>query len=118
MERSRCWSKFSGRMCGPAGDLHWNNLFLKNCTPWKGHMLEQFVKNCSPWEGPKLEKFLKDCLPWVGPHAGEGIEREEEGVAEVMPNELTPTPIPHPLHCSRKEAEKLGVKLQLGRREG
>ena len=59
------------------GDPHWSSLFLKDCTPWKGPMLEQFVKNSSPWEGLMLEKFVKDCLLWEGPHAGAGEECEE-----------------------------------------
>ena len=52
-------------------------MLLKDCTPWKGPMLEQFVKNCSPWEGPTLEMFVEDCLLWEGPHAGAGEECEE-----------------------------------------
>ena len=56
----------------PCGDPCWSSLFLKDCTPWKGPMLEQFVKNRSPWEGPMLEKFVEDCLLWEGPHAGAG----------------------------------------------
>ncbi|KAK4816678.1 hypothetical protein QYF61_019914 [Mycteria americana] len=60
------------------------------------NMLEQLVKNWSPWEGLTLEKFVNDCLPWVGPHAGAGVEREEEGAAETMRNELTTTPTPRP----------------------
>ena len=76
-ERSPGWSRFAGRTCDPVGDPRWSSLFLKDCTPWKGSMLEQFVKNCSPWEGLTLEKFVKDCLPWEGPHAGAGEECEE-----------------------------------------
>ena len=57
-------------------DPLWSSLFLKDCTPWKGPMLEQFMKNCSPWEGLTLEKFVEDCLPWEGPHAGAGEECE------------------------------------------
>ena len=53
-----------GRTCGPVGDPRWSSLFLKDCTPWMGPMLEQFVKNCSPWEGLTLEKFVEDCSPW------------------------------------------------------
>ncbi|PKU39849.1 rna-directed dna polymerase from mobile element jockey-like [Limosa lapponica baueri] len=78
----------SGRTCGPlergahagVGLLAvlvtpWrSSLFLKDCTQWKGPMLEQFMKNCNPWEGPILEKFVKDCLPWVGLHTGAGEE--------------------------------------------
>ncbi|RMC19252.1 hypothetical protein DUI87_03858 [Hirundo rustica rustica] len=33
------------------GDPCWSSMFLKDCTTWKGHMLEEFVKNCSPREG-------------------------------------------------------------------
>ena len=74
--RSPGWSRFAGRTCDPAGDPRWGSLFLKDCNPWKGPMLEQFVKNCSPWEELTLE-FMEDCFPWEGPHAGAGEEREE-----------------------------------------
>ncbi|GAB0209457.1 hypothetical protein GRJ2_003411400 [Grus japonensis] len=76
VERAHAGASF---LAGPVtlwGNPHWTSLFLKDCTLWKGPMLEQFVKNCSLWEGPTLEKFMKDCLPWEGPHAGAGEERE------------------------------------------
>ena len=76
-ERSPRWSRFAGRACDPAEDPRWSSLFLKDCTPWKGPMLEQFMKNCSPWEGLMLEKFMEDCLLLEGPHAGAGEECEE-----------------------------------------
>jgi len=41
----------------------WSNLFLKDCTPWKGPMLEQCMKNCSLWEGLMLERFMEYCPP-------------------------------------------------------
>jgi len=44
------------------GDPCWSSLFLKDCTPWKGLMLEQ---------------FMEDCLPWEVHHAGAGEECEE-----------------------------------------
>jgi len=62
-ERSSRWRRFSGRTCDPMGDPRWSNLFLKDCTLWKGPMLGQFVKSCSPWEGLTLEKFTENCLP-------------------------------------------------------
>ena len=49
--------------CDPVGSPHWSSVLLKDCTPWKGPMLEQFVKNCTPWEGHTLQKFIEDCLP-------------------------------------------------------
>jgi len=55
----------------------WGSLFLKDCTPWEGLMLEQCMKNCSLWEGLMLEKFMENCLPWEGPYAGAGAECEE-----------------------------------------
>ncbi|KAK4810792.1 hypothetical protein QYF61_008764 [Mycteria americana] len=58
VERSPRRSRFSGRTCDPMGDPRWSSLLLKDCTPWKGPMLEQFLKNCSPWEGPTLEKVV------------------------------------------------------------
>ena len=57
------------------GDPHWSSLFLKDCTLWKGPMLEQLMKNCSLWE--ESENFMEDCLLWEGPHAGAGEECEE-----------------------------------------
>ena len=76
----------SGRNCGPMGDRHWSTLFLKDCTPWKGPMLEQFLKNCSSWVGSMLEKFVEDCVPWVRLHAGagEGMRRKEQQKQRVM----------------------------------
>jgi len=65
-ERSTHWSRFAGRACDPVGDLRWSSLFLKDCTPWKGHTLEQFVKNCNLWEGPILEQLVKNCSWWEG----------------------------------------------------
>ncbi|KAK4806141.1 hypothetical protein QYF61_001064 [Mycteria americana] len=86
--------------CFQAGPVTPWGPFLKDCTLWKGPMLEQFLKNCSPWEGPTLEKVVEDCLPWEGPHAGAGEECEEEGAAETKCDELIATPIPHPPHTS------------------
>ncbi|KAK4832385.1 LOW QUALITY PROTEIN: hypothetical protein QYF61_022240 [Mycteria americana] len=63
-ERSPCQSRSSGKTCDLMGGPRWSSLFLKDCTLWKGPMLEQFMKNCSPWEGLTLEKFMEDCLPW------------------------------------------------------
>ncbi|KAK4828553.1 hypothetical protein QYF61_027522 [Mycteria americana] len=95
VERSPHWSRLlagpvdpgreesSGRTCDPVGDPCWSSLFLKDCTPWKGPMLEQSMKNCSLCEGPILEKFMEDYLPWVGSHAGAGGECKEEGAAET-----------------------------------
>ena len=56
MERSSHRTIFSGRTYGP----RWRSLCLKDCTPWKGRMLEKFLKNRRPWEGPTLEKFIKN----------------------------------------------------------
>ena len=54
-----------------------------------------------PWrEEPSLEGLLAGLVtPWEGPCAGAGEEGEEEGAAETMCDELTTTPIPHPLRC-------------------
>ncbi|PKU37621.1 suppression of tumorigenicity 5 protein isoform x4 [Limosa lapponica baueri] len=40
------WSRFSGRTCDTVGDPRWTCLFLKDCTLWKGSMLEKFMENC------------------------------------------------------------------------
>jgi len=63
------------------GDPHWSSLFVKDCTLWKGLMLEQSMEDCPPWEGP---------------HAGAGEEREKEEVAETTCDELTAASIPCP----------------------
>jgi len=83
---SPSWSRFAGRSCGPAGDMCWSSLFLKDCTPWEGPMLKQFMKSCSPWEGPRLEQGQSVRSPPPG----------EEGAAETTRDELTTAPIPHP----------------------
>ncbi|PKU41795.1 hypothetical protein llap_7896 [Limosa lapponica baueri] len=62
------------------GDPCWSRLFLKDCTLWKGTM---------------LEKLMKDSILWEGPHAGAREDYEEEGVTETKCYELTPTPTPH-----------------------
>lgn len=33
----------------------WSSLFLKDCNPWEGPMLEQFLNNCNPWQVFVLE---------------------------------------------------------------
>jgi len=61
-QRSTRWSRFTGRTYDPVGDPHWSSLFLKDCTQWKGLMLEQLVEN---------------CVLSVEPHTGVGEECEE-----------------------------------------
>jgi len=61
--RSPGQSRFAGGICDPVGDPHWNSVFLKDCSPWKGPTLGQFVKSCSLWEGLTLEQFMENCLP-------------------------------------------------------
>ena len=100
----------------PVGDPHWSSLFLMDCTPWRGPMLEQFLKNYSPSEGSNPEPFMKDYILWEGPHPGAREQLEEEGAAERSCCGLTRIPIPHhpgPLRAGRNE----GVMLSLGRRE-
>lgn len=62
--------------------------------------MKYFLKNCSPWKGPILEQFEKDGIPWEGAPTRAEEESEEEGVAEAKCNELITIPIPHPLHPS------------------
>ncbi|KAF4799491.1 Follistatin-related protein 4 [Turdus rufiventris] len=45
-------------------DPRWSSLFLKDCTIWKGLMLEQLMRNYIPWEELMLEQFMVDCLLW------------------------------------------------------
>jgi len=63
------------------GDPRWSSLFLKDC---------------SPREGLVLEKLMENCLLWEGPHAGAGEKYEKEGATETMCDEWTITLIPHP----------------------
>ncbi|RMC13438.1 hypothetical protein DUI87_10976 [Hirundo rustica rustica] len=74
--------------CDPTGNLcHsrvWQDLWTQEekspheqfdgriCDLWETHA----VKNCSPWKGLMLEKFMEDCLPWEGIHTGMGKEYE------------------------------------------
>ena len=94
MERSMS----SGRTCDPAGHLRWSSLFLKDCTPWGG---------------PVLEQFMKDCLPWEGPHAGAGEQHEKEGVTDTNCYELSTICCAHPpvaLGVGEEEVEESGTK--------
>ena len=65
-ERSLHQSRFAGRACDPVGDPCFSNLFLKDCSLWKGPTLGQFVNNGSLWEGCTLEKFMEDGPPGAG----------------------------------------------------
>ena len=108
MERSLCRSRFSVRTCALLGDPHWSSLFLKDCTLWKGPILDQYLKNCSLWEGLMLEQFVKDCIPWERPRAGAGQECEEE----EEDYELTATPFPFLLHHSGGGGRRVESKAE------
>jgi len=79
MERRSCWSWFADRTCELVEDPRWSSLFLKDCTPWKGLM---------------LENFIEDCLLWERPNTGAVEYCEDEEAAETMCDELTAIPIP------------------------
>lgn len=49
----------------PMGHPHWINLFLKDCTLWKGPFLEKFLLSYIPWKGPTSENFMKYCVLWA-----------------------------------------------------
>jgi len=61
----------------------------KDCTPWKGPMLQQFIKNYSRWEGPTFGEVHGGLSP-----AGAREESEDKGAAESKCDVLTATPIP------------------------
>ncbi|GAB0186393.1 EH domain-containing protein 4 [Grus japonensis] len=117
-EKSPCWSRFAGRTCDPMGDRSWRNLVLKDCTPWKGPMLEQFAKNCGKDSGWRSLWRTVSCERDPMLEQGKSVMSpppEEEGAAETTdhnPHSLSP--------CATggEEVEKLGVKLSPGRREG
>ncbi|PKU37285.1 hypothetical protein llap_12411 [Limosa lapponica baueri] len=44
-----------GRTHGPVGDQCWSNPFLKDCTLWKGPILEQFLKS---YRFQKMEQMI------------------------------------------------------------
>lgn len=67
-------------------------------------------------EGPMLEKFMKSCILWEKVHARVG-EGHQEGVAEMMCDELTTTYIPHPHALGGEQVEELGAKLSPRRME-
>lgn len=73
----------------PTQDPCWSSLSLKDCTPWKGAMLEQ---------------FMKDCIPWEGHHAGVGKNCEDKGAAETKCYEITTSPCS--LFLSRRRRKK------------
>lgn len=67
--RGSCCSWFGDRICDPVGDLCCHSLFLKDCTPL---------------EGLVLNKFVEDCVLWDGPYTGAGMEGEEKGVMNKL----------------------------------
>lgn len=78
----------------------------------KGPTLGQLLENGTLLEGPVLEKFMKSCIPWEKVHARVGEGHQEEGVEEMMCDELTTTSIPHPhAPLGGEQVEELGVKL-------
>jgi len=60
-------------------DSCWSSQFLKDCTPWKGTMLEQFVKNCRLRAGIMKQKFIKTVPHGWDPtlEQGKGMRRKE-----------------------------------------
>lgn len=68
---------------------HCSSLFWKECTPWKGPLLEQLLKTCSLWERIMLEMLMKDCFPVEWPHAGAGEQCENKRAAEMKCYEPT-----------------------------
>jgi len=106
---SPCWSRLLPGPADPwrqepmleqAWDSGWSNLFLKDCTPWKGPTLEQFVEDCLLWEGPTLEQ-------------GQSVRRKErQRQSDGNPHFL------FPCTTGREEIQKLGGKLIQGRRDG
>ncbi|OPJ75326.1 hypothetical protein AV530_007828 [Patagioenas fasciata monilis] len=77
-ERSPHWSRFAGRICDPMGDPGWSSLCQKDCTLWKGPMLEQFAKKSRLLEGPILEKFMTVSHGWDSTlEQGNRVRRKE-----------------------------------------
>lgn len=87
---------------------HGSSLFLKNCTPWKGTLLEQ-LENCSLWEGPTLEKLVQDCLP----RRGESVRSSRDKCYE-----LKAIHNPHLAHCSRGGGKSVGSEAESGKKGG
>lgn len=82
----------------------WSSLFLKDCSPWEGPMLEQFLNNCSPWQVFMLEQ-------------GKSTRTKEwqTGIVMYWPQ----PPIPHPPCAASGRGVSIrneGMKLSLGRR--
>jgi len=122
-ERSPHRSRFAGRACDPLGDPHWSSLFLKAGTPWEGPMLGQFVKSYSPWEGLMLEKFMENVSCERNPMLEQGksvgsLPPEGQGAAETTCDELTITPIPHPLMPLGERRQRSGSEAEPGQKGG
>jgi len=96
-------------------DPHRISPFLKDCTPWKGSVLEQFAKNCSLQEGTILEKFMKDSI--YGSHSKleqrNSMKRKER---QQQCYELTAARIPHPLCHSRGGGRGVTSEVEPGRK--
>lgn len=65
-----------------------------------------------------LEKSMKNCILWEKAHARVGEGHQEEGMAEMMCDELTTTSIPHPhVPLGGEQVQELGMKLSPRRME-
>jgi len=89
------------RACAGAGS--WQDLWPCGELPtqeqvfWQDpHWSSPFLKDCTPWKGPMVDRFMENCLLCRGPHAGAGAEREEEGASATTHDELATAPIPRP----------------------
>lgn len=72
-KRSSCLSRFASRTCDAVENPLWSCLFLKDCAPWKGPILEQLILRKSM--GRTLEKS-EECHLWEKPHTAAGEECE------------------------------------------
>lgn len=90
------------------------SLFLKDCTTWRGPMLEQLPKNCSPLETDHLSS--SSCIiPWKRPHTGAGEQCREEGAVTGVMNWLgtchSLSPLNHSWQRNRRVRNE-GVKAE------
>lgn len=69
----------------PTGDAAcWNILFLEDCTPWKGPLLDQLIKDCLKQRRSNRDKVLQgDHNPFSTAHCITPVEDVEQPGAKL-----------------------------------
>lgn len=85
MEKSPQQEQVFRQHMSPMGDAAcWNILFLEDCTPWKGPVLDQLIKDCPKQRRSNRDNVLQsDHNPLSTAHCVTPVEDVEEPGAKL-----------------------------------